>query len=145
VNDIIWTGVAVALAIHDEQIAEHGGRSGIRDVGLLESALERPRNLFAYEAAGLIRLAAAYGFGLARNHLFVDGNKRTSAVVTELFMERNGFRLLASDAAMVATWTALAEGRMKEEELAPSLGECSPYLSPTGSIRGRTIIDGRVP
>jgi death-on-curing protein len=130
VNDIIWIGVAVALAIHDEQIAEHGGRSGIRDVGLLESALERPRNLFAYEAADLLRLAAAYGFGLARNHPFVDGNKRTSAVVTELFMERNGFRLLASDTVIVATWTALAEGRMKEEELAAWLRENAAPISP---------------
>jgi death-on-curing protein len=129
VSGFTWIGMAVALAIHDEQIAEHGGRAGIRDIGLLESALERPRNLFAYEAADLIRLAAAYGFGLARNHPFTDGNKRTSAVVTELFMERNGLSLLASDAEMVATWTALAGGKMKEEELTVWLREHSAPIS----------------
>ena len=86
------------LAIHDEQLAEHGGRPGIRDLGLLGSALARPKNLALYEHADVVDLAACYGYGLARNHAFVDGNKRVSAVVTELFLALNGFELTATDA-----------------------------------------------
>jgi death-on-curing protein len=93
---MIWVGLAVVLAVHDEQIGEHGGGSGVRDDGLLVSALDRPRNIAAYEpGADLSRLAAAYGFGIAKNHPFVDGNKRTALVVMETFLGLNGFDLTA--------------------------------------------------
>ena len=111
------------LAIHDEQLSEHGGRPGVRDMGLLQSALDRPRNRFAHEGADLIGLAAAYGFGIVRNHPFNDGNKRVSAVVTELFLALNGLDLTASDADLVATWLALAAGTLDEDRFAAWLRE----------------------
>ena len=114
-TDPIWVNKAVVLAIHDEQISEHGGAIGIRDLGLLESALDRPINLYTYEEADFA-LAASYGYAIARNHAFVDGNKRTSAVVTELFLYLNGFELMASDAEIVNTWFALADKKMDENE-----------------------------
>jgi death on curing protein len=116
VNAPIWVDKAIVLAIHDEQIAEHGGAIGIRDIGLLESALDRPINLYNYEDADFVELAASYGYAIARNHAFVDGNKRTSAVVTELFLYLNGFDLTASDAEIVSTWVALAYKNMDENE-----------------------------
>jgi death-on-curing protein len=112
----IWVDKDIVLAIHDEQIAEHGGAVGVRDIGLLESALQRPVHLFNYQSPDLIELAAAYGFGIARNQPFVDGNKRTSAVVAELFLHLNGFQLTASDAEFVTTWLALADKSMDESE-----------------------------
>lgn len=112
----IWVDKDIVLAIHDEQIAEHGGAVGVRDIGLSESALQRPVHLFNYQSPDLIELAAAYGFGIARNHPFVDGNKRTSAVVTELFLHLNGFQLTASDAEFVTTWLALADKSTDESE-----------------------------
>lgn len=115
-NAPIWVDKAIVLAIHDEQIAEHGGAIGIRDIGLLESALDRPINLYNYEDADFVELAASYGYAIARNHAFVDGNKRTSAVVTELFLYLNGFDLTASDAEIVSTWVALADKNMDENE-----------------------------
>jgi death-on-curing protein len=115
VNDPVWVDKAIVLAIHDEQIAEHGGATGIRDIGLLESALDRPINLYNYQSVDLIKLAASYGYAIARNHPFVDGNKRTSAVVTELFLELNRFQLTASDAEVVTTWLAVADN-MDENE-----------------------------
>lgn len=114
----VWVATDVVLAIHDEQLSEHGGLPGIRDMGSLRSALDRPRNLFAHEGADLIALAAAYGFGIARNHPFNDGNKRVSAVVTELFLSLNGLDLTASDADVVATWLALAAGTLGESRFA---------------------------
>jgi death on curing protein len=116
VNAPIWVDKAIVLAIHDEQIAEHGGAIGIRDIGLLESALDRPINLYNYEDADFVELAASYGYAIARNHAFVDGNKGTSAVVTELFLYLNGFDLTASDAEIVSTWVALADKNMDENE-----------------------------
>lgn len=115
-NAPIRVDKAIVLAIHDEQIAEHGGAIGIRDIGLLESALDRPINLYNYEDADFVELAASYGYAIARNHAFVDGNKRTSAVVTELFLYLNGFDLTASDAEIVSTWVALADKNMDENE-----------------------------
>jgi death-on-curing protein len=115
VIDPVWVDKAIVLAIHDEQIAEHGGATGIRDIKLLESALDRPINLYNYESADLIKLAASYGYAIARNHPFIDGNKRTSAVVTELFLELNRFQLTASDAEVVTTWLAVADN-MDENE-----------------------------
>ena len=91
----VWIDLGVVLAIHDEQIAEHGGQAAVRDRGLLESALARPKNQFAYGEHALLRLAASYTFGISRNYPFKDGNKRTSLVVAELFLMLNGFELTA--------------------------------------------------
>jgi death-on-curing protein len=118
VSEPIWIDPPVVLAIHDEQLAEHGGQGGVRDRGLLESALARPRNQFEYGESSLARLAAAYAFGISRNHPFLDGNKRTSLVVAELFLELNGLELSASDAACVATFLSLAAGELTEDDLA---------------------------
>jgi death on curing protein len=114
----IWVDAAVALAIHDEQLAEHGGAAGARDLGAFESAMARPVNLAAYGEHDLAALAASYGFGLARNHAFVDGNKRTAFVVSILFLMLNGVRLTASDAAAILTFVALAAGELSEDGLA---------------------------
>ena len=110
-----WLSKALILAIHDEQLAEHGGRTGARDDGLLESELTRPHNRLAYDAkADLPTLAAAYAFGIARNHPFVDGNKRTAFVAAEVFLELNGMTLTASDEDCVLTMLRLAAGEIEE-------------------------------
>jgi death-on-curing protein len=114
----IWLSSDVLLAVHDEQLAEHGGASGVRDLGLFESALARPRNLVNYGSPDVCDLAAAYGYGLARNHPFVDGNKRTAFVATELFLVLNGYELLADDANCVLTMLAVAAGSMAEPAFA---------------------------
>jgi death-on-curing protein len=118
VSEPIWIDLEVVLAIHDEQLSEHGGQAGVRDRGLLESALARPRNQFEHGESFLTHLAAAYAFGISRNHPFLDGNKRTSLVVAELFLELNGLELSASDAACVATFLSLAAGELTEDDLA---------------------------
>ena len=118
-SDWTWLGSAVIYAIHDEQLAAHGGAIGVRDAGLLESALASPQNLAAYgdqpEAA---EFAAAYGFGIARNHPFIDGNKRTAFVAVELFLDLNGYELTATDADCVLTMLALAAGEIDEAAFA---------------------------
>ena len=114
----VWVELDVVLAIHDEQLAEHGGQPGVRDPGLLESALGRPRNQFAYGEPSITRLAASYAFGISRNHPFLDGNKRTSLVVAELFLELNGYELIASDVQCVTTFLQLAAGELTEDQLA---------------------------
>jgi death-on-curing protein len=114
----IWIATEVAAAAHLEQIAEHSGGEGVRDAGLLESAMARPRNLAEYGEPDVAALAAAYAYGIARNHPFVDGNKRTAAVVSETFLGLNGYRLAASDAEMVVAFVALAAGELSEDELA---------------------------
>lgn len=113
-----WIGLATVLAIHDEQLAEHGGESGVRDAGLLESALARPRQRFAYGSATLAELAASLAYGLCRNHPFIDGNKRTSLVVAELFLHVNAAELVASDEECVVTFLKLAAGELAEDALA---------------------------
>jgi death-on-curing protein len=120
VTDPVWVEieVEVVLAIDDEQLAEHGGQPGVRDHGLLESALSRPRHPFAYGEPSIPRLAASYAFGISRNHPFLDGNKRTSLVVAELFLALNGFALIASDEQCVTTFLQLAAGELTEEQLA---------------------------
>ena len=117
-KDPVWIDPAVVLALHDEQLVEHGGQSGLRDSGLLESALARPKNRWAYESADLPTLAASYTFGVVRNHPFIDGNKRTGLVVAELFLNLNGVQLTASDAECVMTFLRLASGDLTEEALA---------------------------
>jgi death on curing protein len=114
----VWVAPSVALAIHDEQIAEHGGQAGVRDAGLLDSALNRPRQRYHYTAAPIPALAASYAYGIVRNHPFLDGNKRTGLVVAELFLELNGWTLAASDAACVLTILKLAAGELTEAALA---------------------------
>jgi death-on-curing protein len=114
----IWVDLQVVLAIDDEQIAEHGGTSGVRDRGLLESALARPQNLVAYGDPDLADLAVAYAAGIARNHPFVDGNKRTAWVVAETFVELNGREIDVDDASLYPEMLALAEGRIEEKEFA---------------------------
>jgi len=118
---LVFISRAVALALHEEQLAQHGGHPGLRDEGLLDSALARPRNLQAYERPDIAALAAAYAFGIVKNHPFVDGNKRVSFVVAELFLDLNGYRLDLSDAEVVKTWLALAAGEIGEDELAERL------------------------
>jgi death on curing protein len=122
---MIWLEKALALAIHDRQLAEHGGTGGVRDEGLLESALARPQQLHAYgdPAPGLPDLAAALAYGLARNHPFLDGNKRTAAVACETFLELNGATLEADDLALYPVYLALAEGKLSEREFAAWLRE----------------------
>lgn len=117
-EDWVWISVDVALAAHAEQLAEHGGGAGVRDQALLESAMARPRNLAAYGEPDAAALAAAYAYGIARNHPFVDGNKRTAAVVSETFLVMNGYRLAASDAELVVAFIALAGGELSEDEMA---------------------------
>jgi death-on-curing protein len=114
----VWVSEGVALAAHDEQIAEHGGGTGVRDHGLFQSAMARPINLAAYGEPDAAALAAAYAYGIARNHPFIDGNKRTAAVVSETFLALNGCRLTVSDAELVVEFLALAAGELGEDELA---------------------------
>jgi death-on-curing protein len=113
-----WIKESSVLAIHDEQIAEHGGLAGVRELPLLQSALARPQNLEAYGNPDLADLAAAYAVGIARNHAFLDGNKRTAWVVTETFLLKNGYELIANDRDGVMTMLAVADGTMSEPELA---------------------------
>lgn len=113
-----WILESVVHAIHDEQIAEHGGLQGTRDQTLLQSALARPQNLANYENPDVAALAASYVVGLAKNHPFNDGNKRTAFVVLELFLMLNGYELTADDGACVITMLKVAAGDMNEEELA---------------------------
>ena len=118
VNEWRWLESALIHAVHDEQLAEHGGGAGIRDTNMLESALARPQQLANYGEPDAADLAAAYGFGLARNHPFVDGNKRTAFVAVELFLALNGFELFASDAHCVVWMLDLAAGKLPEVEFA---------------------------
>jgi death-on-curing protein len=113
-----WVSHRAALTAHAEQIAEHGGGAGIRDMGVFESAMARPQQLDAYGEPDAAALAAAYAFGLARNHPFVDGNKRTANVVSLLFLLKNGWRVQADDADMTVAFIALAAGELSEDELA---------------------------
>ena len=122
-SDWIWVDLSVAHAAHGEQLAEHGGGVGLRDGGLLESALARPRHIVTYRDPDAAELAAAYAFGIARNHPFVDGNKRTALVVCETFLGLNGLRLDSTDAELVVLFQALAAGELDEEELADWLRE----------------------
>jgi death-on-curing protein len=116
----VWIEKRVVLAYHDMQLAEHGGSRGVRDEGLLESALARPQNIAAYAsgATTVHRLAASYAFGNARNHPFVDGNKRTALVVSIAFLARNGIAFAASQEETYLIFYDLAAGKITEDELA---------------------------
>ena len=113
-----WLPTKTVLTIHEAQIRDHGGGSGMRDVGPLESAVARPQNLAAYGEPDLADLAAAYAFGIARNHPFVDGNKRTAFVTAGVFLLRNGALLDVAETEAVVVFTDLAAGRLTEAELA---------------------------
>ncbi len=117
-SDWVWIDIEVALVAHEEQLAEHGGAAGIRDRSMLESALARPHKLIAYGEPDVADLAASYAFGIARNHPFVDGNKRTALVVSETFLMLNGCTLTATDAEVVVAFIALAAGELSVDELA---------------------------
>lgn len=114
----IWLEAEVALAVHDRQLAEHGGASGVRDNGAMESALARPINQWAYGESDACALAAAYGFGIARNHPFADGNKRTAWVLARLFLKLNGISLMFDSKEAIQTMLALAAGELSEDDLA---------------------------
>jgi death on curing protein len=110
-----WVLRETVLALHDQLLAEFGGPSGVRDQGLLASALARPIDKFAYEKAPLFELAAAYAFGLVKNHPFIDGNKRTGFAVAIVFLELNGYRFDATEADAAIQTLALAAGATTEE------------------------------
>lgn len=112
-----WLDTPIVIAIHDEQLAIHGGSAGLRDEALLESALGRPRNKWAYEGAELAELAAAYGYGFARNHPFVDGNKRTALLAIYTFLGMNDVDFVVPEADAAAIILALAAGEVSEESL----------------------------
>jgi death on curing protein len=119
VTEPVWVLPEIVHAIHDAQLSEHGGADGIRDARLIDSALARPHNLYAYSSSlSIPRLAACSTFGLAKNQGFLDGNKRLAAVACELFLQLNGFRLDADDAAWLRTVLAVAEGSLDEDGLA---------------------------
>ncbi len=119
-NEPTWIRQDVVLAMHDEALIQHGGPEGVRDLGLLESALARPKNLFAYSEApvSLAQLAASYAKGIVANHPFVDGNKRTAFVVALTFLRRNGRDVTASKEDRVLTFWGLAAGEISEQQLA---------------------------
>jgi death on curing protein len=119
-----WIDKRALLLLHEESLAMFGGASGIRDEGLLDSALARPRNQFHYEKAeSIAKLAAAYGFGIAKNYAFVDGNKRTALLAIGLFLATNGRRLRVSQFEAIETMLALAAGDLNEAKLAVWIDE----------------------
>jgi death on curing protein len=118
VNEPEWIIKAVVLALLEEQLAEHGGRAGLRDEGLLDSALSRPQHQYAYDNPDSSDLAAAYAYGLAKNHPFLDGNKRASLVTCETFLLINGLEVTATEAAKLTVWLTLADGTLSEKDLA---------------------------
>lgn len=127
----VWIGKEFTLAIHEEMLVEFGGSGGVRDEGLLESALDKPKNLFAYGKPTLFDLAAAYAFGVVCNHPFIDGNKRTGFMVAYTFMTRNGLIFTASEADAAAAVLAVASGEMKQSEFSAWLKKnCGKTIRP---------------
>ena len=116
-SEPVWLTVEMIVAIHEAQLVEHGGPPGIRDQGMLESALGRPRNKWAYEIGHLAAMAAAYGYGIARNHPFVDGSKRTSLMAIFVFLGLNGVDFDVPEADFAAIILSLAAGEVNEEGL----------------------------
>ena len=113
-----WLERTAVLAMHARQLAEHGGGEGVRDMGLLESALQRPRNKMAYGETDICDLAASYAYGIARNHPFVDGNKRTALVASRTFLLINGYQINASKEDRLTIFLGLAAGDVSEDSLA---------------------------
>src|SRR5688572_30845747 len=118
-DEPLWLTRTVVEALHAEQLREHGGQVGLRDAGLLDSALARPRHVWSYDAdADLATLAAEYGFGFAKNHPFIDGNKRIAFVATNVFLILNGFEIDAAEPEVVATMLRVADGRLSRRKFA---------------------------
>ncbi|MGH6871682.1 MAG: type II toxin-antitoxin system death-on-curing family toxin [Rhizomicrobium sp.] len=118
-SEPVWLNPRALIVMHDASIAEHGGAPGLRDEGLFESALARPQNLLAYEGVSeLARLAACYGFGLAKNHAFVDGNKRIAFIAVATFLRINGQRLVADQTQATLVMLSVASGTLSENEFA---------------------------
>jgi death-on-curing protein len=114
----VWVLRETVLTLHEQSLAEFGGAAGIRDEGLLDSALAKPENLLAYGKPTVFDLAASYGFGLVKNHPFIDGNKRAGFIVAVLFLELNGYRFQATEAEAAVRTLALAAGELSEKEFA---------------------------
>jgi death-on-curing protein len=126
-SEPLWLSLKLILAVQERVLAEHGGASGLRDPGLLESALERPRNRYAYEGADIVALAASYAFGLAKNHPFIDDNKRIAFMAAAIFLETNGYHLTASEVDATLAVLDLAAGEIDEVAFARWLGDnCRP-------------------
>lgn len=123
-----WVDKTALILLHDESLAEHGGAAGMRDEGLFESALARPENLAAYETPDFAALAAAYGVGLAKNHPFVDGNKRAAFLAVGLFLALNGHRLCATQIDATTAMLAVAAGQMSESDFAEWIRQNSKKL-----------------
>lgn len=121
----IWVRADIVLAVHQRQLAEHGGGTGLRDAGLLDSALNKPKNLFQYEdpKPSIAAMAASYAYGIACNHPFVDGNKRTAYIVCQLFLNLNGHVLMAPSADKYQTFIKLASGDVSEANLSKWISE----------------------
>ena len=125
-NEPRWIDRRAILLLHSASLAEHGGLAGIRDEALLDTALNRPRNRFAYESASdIFALAAAYGFGLAKNHPFHDGNKRAAFLAIGLFLSLNGYKLVVEQVDAIRTMLSLAAGKLQEDALAAWIREHS--------------------
>jgi death-on-curing protein len=124
----VWVFREVVLILHEQSLAQFGGADGIRDEGLLDSALGRPQNLFAYAKPTLFDLAASYAFGLVKNHPFIDGNKRTGFIVAITFLELNGFRFGAGEVDATLRILALAAGEMNEKQ-------CSEWMKANSKRR----------
>jgi len=118
-----WLGVESVLVMHEEQLAEHGGASGFRDLGLLDSALARPRNAWSYGQSDLVALAALYAAGIMRNHPFIDGNKRTGFLAAYAFLYVNGQEIVANEAEVIVQCLSLAAGEIDDAEFAAWLRE----------------------
>jgi death on curing protein len=116
--EYIWLTQELVSAFHMRQLAEHGGGAGLRDSGLLDSALQRPQNKMMYGEPDIATLAAAYAYGIARNHPFIDGNKRTALVASFSFLYLNGYKVTTSQAENVTVFLSLASGTLSEDELA---------------------------
>lgn len=117
-NEPVWILDEVVHAIHAEQLAEHGGLEGIRDVGLLQSALDAPKNVYHYEKTSIFKLAAVYGYRISNNQPFIDGNKRTGYIVSRLFLILNGYDIKATDVERVQRYMDISNNTMSEDDLA---------------------------
>ena len=121
----IWINSPLVQLVHQDQITPHGGAYGLRDEGLLASALARPRNKYSYESVTIYQLAAAYGFGIAKNHPFIDGNKRTAFQVMYAFLKVNGWTINAPEGEVVSMMQAIASGQASEGDLGQWLEQYS--------------------
>ena len=126
----VWVAHATILTAHDRLLALHGGLAGVRDQGAIDSALARPQNLAAYGEPDAAQLAAAYAFGLVRNHGFADGNKRTGWLAAELFLALNGYRFVCDDATLVLSVERLAAGHTTQEQFAAWIRERMEEIEP---------------